>query len=272
MSIDQLQNNINVHNKIAGKYHKVHPEIFNPIEQKRLKEILAYAVSLIDSNLEGKINVLDYGTGSGNLTAHLLDLDLSVVSADISEGFLEEIKQQFRSNPNSSTYLLNGVDLSGISANSFDMIASYSVLHHIPDYLLAIKDMCRTIKPGGLLFFDHDASPMVWSDNQSLTEFMKKNHSERMANRLLRLFSIDFYVRRFKKMKNPRWQSEGDIHVWKDDHVEWDKIDDLLNNMGFEKIYCEDYLHYSSNYDIAEWEYYRKKCNDIRCVIYRKNV
>ncbi len=270
MSINHIENNIYVHNKIAGKYHKVHPEIFNPIEQQRLLDKLKYVVSLIDSGTKRQYTVLDYGCGSGNLTAHLLDLGLSVVSADISEGFLEKIRQQFANNPNSLTHLINGVDLSNIPTNSFDMIASYSVLHHIPDYLSALKDMGRVIRPGGVLFLDHDASPGNWDDNKDLVEFKKKYNSSSIIKKICSLFTLKFYYRRYKKLLNPRWQAEGDIHVWQDDHIEWKKVDQLLFSIGFEKIFCDDYLNYSINYELADWEKYRIKCNDTRCVVYKK--
>ena len=43
-------------------------------------------------------------------------------------------------------------------SNSFDLIYSVSVLEHIPDYHLAIKEMMRVLKPGGHLVLSFDIS------------------------------------------------------------------------------------------------------------------
>ncbi|USN54842.1 MAG: methyltransferase domain-containing protein [Candidatus Peribacteria bacterium] len=39
----------------------------------------------------------------------------------------------------------NKVDLPDAS---FEIIATYSVLHHIPDYVSALNEMCRLVKSG----------------------------------------------------------------------------------------------------------------------------
>jgi hypothetical protein len=61
---------------------------------------------------------------------------------------------------------------------------------------------------------------------------------------------------------NPRYSIEGDIHVWEDDHVEWDKIEYQLREQSCEVILKEDYLLYKRDYPRAIYEEYKDTCQD----------
>ncbi|TAL70009.1 MAG: class I SAM-dependent methyltransferase [Bacteroidetes bacterium] len=266
---EQIQYNIAIHNKIAKKYTKRHPEIYNDIEQQRLFDSLSDAVNLINTESDIKI-FLDYGCGAGNLTNHLLSFHQKVVSADISESFLKLVKDTFR-NENLSTLLLNGIDLNNVESESFDMVATFSVLHHIPDYLLALKDICRAIKKGGILYIDHEASPEVWNPKPEYLEYKEKVTPSFNPIILLNLFNPFWYVRKLKKIKNPRWQAEGDIHVWNDDHIEWNKIEKLLSELNFTILSVKDTLCYYKHYPLEIYNNFKDKCSDIRTLIAMKN-
>lgn len=59
-------------------------------------------------------------------------------------------------------------------ANKFDIVFVFTVLHHIPEYPKALKEISRVLKPGGYLFIDEL--------NKSLLDFFDKffgvNHPE----------------------------------------------------------------------------------------------
>ena len=38
----------------------------------------------------------------------------------------------------------------------FGFAATYSVLHHIPDYLEAVRELARVVDVGGVLYIDHE--------------------------------------------------------------------------------------------------------------------
>ena len=59
---------------------------------------------------------------------------VSVVAADVSENFLTQLSSKYQSNESIKTAKLNGQDLSNFPDDTFDMVSTYSVLHHIPDY------------------------------------------------------------------------------------------------------------------------------------------
>jgi ubiquinone/menaquinone biosynthesis C-methylase UbiE len=184
----EIEKNIKAHNKIAKKYKKLHTEIYNKTEQERLKEKLIYAKSLIKTvnQNEEKYKALDYGCGDGNLTKHLLDIDFTVTSADISVGFLNLIENNFQE---AKTLLLNGEDLKEIKSDSFDFICTYSVLHHIPDYLKAITEMKRVLKPGGVIFLEHESSPDYWTNTSILFKFYKESTKNKKVFLFTKLLS-----------------------------------------------------------------------------------
>lgn len=266
-----ILNNIEIHNKIANKYHNIHPEIFNDIEQKRLNSELKLAINNILTNTKiEERKAIDYGCGSGNLTAHLLDFNLNVISSDVSKGFLNLIEKQFGDNPKSSRFLLNGSDIIEFENDTIDFIGLFSVLHHIPDYLKALNDIARIVKPGGVIFIDHEASPGLWENKDKITEFYNLYKEKSLSKKTINLFNYKWYYRRFKKLLNPRWQAEGDIHVWDDDHIEWDKIESILINSNFDLLYYKDYLHFNKNYNLSDYQSKAKSFNDCRTAVFRK--
>jgi|TARA_B110000459_G_C16613419_1_gene497456 ubiquinone/menaquinone biosynthesis C-methylase UbiE len=258
-----IEKNIKLHNKIAKKYEKTHGEIYNNIEQSRLVVDLHQSLSFVKKE---QVTALDLGCGAGNLTNHLLNMGCNVIAADVSTGFLRLVEKKFQGR-NVSTFELNGKDLKGIEDNTIDFIATYSVLHHIPDYIKTIKEMCRICSPGGVIYIDHEQNNEYWSDNKEYKEFQS------IVNKLnlSKFFVLSNYIGKIKRIFNPKYANEGDIHVWPDDHIEWDLIDDVIAAAGFKKILQNDFLLYNNNYKKEVYDKYKDKCTDMRVAAYRKN-
>lgn len=262
----EIQNNINIHNRIARKYESIHGEIFNPAEQARLHSALSRALDFVDTP-HRPLTALDVGCGSGNLTGHLLDLGTTVIAADVSQGFLDLVQNRY-SGKAIRTLQLNGRDLSNVPSYSCDVVAAYSVLHHIPDYLSAVTEMARVCSPGGVVFLDHEPNEQYWSNQPIYAEFKTK------ATRLdLRKYLTPAnYLARIRRLFNPRYSQEGDIHVWPDDHIEWNHIDSTLQRAGLHLIYSEDYLLARSSYRSHVYKHYANLCSDMRFRIYRRPI
>jgi ubiquinone/menaquinone biosynthesis C-methylase UbiE len=270
---EQIQFNKQANDGISGKYDCLHNEIFNPIEQERLGRALKIAIEAIKTNPSesGQFTALDYGSGSGNLTRHLIEAGINTTSADVSDGFLKLIERNFSRTGLSKTMKINGKDLSGIQDGQFDLVATYSVLHHVPDYLQIVKEMCRVVKPGGVLYIDHEVIESYYQRSEKYIEFLKKARPIINLKRYLRLlFDVKGYKHIFRRLLNPRYKREGDIHVWPDDHIEWDKIERILTEEGLEIILKEDYLLYKSSYNVDVYNKYKDKCADERLLIARK--
>lgn len=263
---DQIEFNKKVHDAVATDYERLHTEIFNPIEQDRLQQALRAAVVAIDST-KVRPKVLDVGCGSGNLTQHLLKLGVAVTAADISQVFLTRITKK---HPEVKTHVLNGTDLSEISDDTFDMVATYSVLHHIPDYLKMVEEMCRVLKSGGVLYIDHEKNDHYWNQSPELMAFYHTQRLRMIPSMLRKLVTPMWYVHRVRRYTNPRYQAEGDIHVWPDDHIEWDTIYSVCRASGVEIVKEMNFLLYDARYNKKDYEENTNTITDTRAVIMRK--
>ncbi len=264
--------NEQAHDAVSGAYEERHSEIFNPIEQDRLHESLREAIQAVRTISDPRV-ALDYGCGSGNVTAHLIDLGLHTTSADVSQAFLDLIGGRFGPTGRSRTLKVNGTDLAGVPDGAFDFVATYSVLHHVPDYLAMVRELCRVIKPGGVLYIDHEVNEFYWSRPAEYIAFLKAARPRIDVQRCFRLaFDVKGYKHIFRRLFNPRYKREGDIHVWPDDHIEWDKIEDVLCMYGFEIVFRHDYLLYRSLYKRHVYEGYRGRCTDQRVLVARRSL
>lgn len=264
----QITKNIDAHDKIYNKYEKRHKDMFNPIEQDRLHNKLKTAVESIKTSSE-LIRALDYGCGSGNLTNHLIELGLYTVAADVSKKFLSLVRTKWSHTSLLSTLEVNGKSLSNVETNHFDLVATYSVLHHVPDYLGIVKEMVRVLKPGGIIYIDYERNDSYWNGNREYLEFLKLVES-RTPKKWKKYLIFSNYITKLRVIMNPRYRPEGDIHTFPDDHIEWDKIETLLETHGCEIVLEEDYLHYRVRYPMGLYEEYNNKCNDMRLLIARK--
>jgi len=269
---NQIQFNRQVNDDLSRKYERLHGDIFNDIEQRRLRKALKRAAEAVKTGAD-PVYALDYGCGSGNLTGHLIELGIRTVSADISEGFLDLIKRNFSQTGLSEVLAINGKDLSGIEDARFDLVATYSVLHHVPDYLAIVSEMCRALKPGGVIYIDHEVHESYFDRTSEYVEFLKKARPAVDLKRCLRLLlDVRGYKHIIRRLMDSRYKREGDIHVWPDDHIEWDKIEQLLVSKNFEVVLKEDYLLYRSIYDVAVYNEYKNKCVDERLLVARKQT
>jgi ubiquinone/menaquinone biosynthesis C-methylase UbiE len=259
-----IKKNIGVHDKIASRYERIHGEIFNAPEQNRLNNCLREAVSFVVTS-SSKLKALDFGCGSGNLSYHLLQLGLDVTAADVSVGCLDLVRGKYK---DVDCFQLNGKDLNGLSDNYFDFIAMYSVLHHIPDYLAAIKEISRVCKPGGVIYIDHENNDEFWEHRPVYLEFRNR---AKLINWNKYLHPSN-YLHKLKRFINPHYTNEGDIHVWDDDHIEWKVVEDLMESLDFEVVLVKDYLLFNRLYKPDVYEEYKDKCTDTRIMGFRKKA
>lgn len=260
----QIERNIAIHEKVARKYDALHGEIFNAVEQQRLAGALERASAAVRTGAE-PLRALDYGCGSGNLTRHMLDLGLEVTAADVSASFLRLVQSRFGSD-RLTTLLMNGSDLAEVPDASFDLIATYSVLHHIPDYLAAIGEFARVCRPGGAILLDHEPTEGYWREDPVYRRF----RAAALRFDWRKYLRPSNYAHKVRRLFDPRWSNEGDIHVWPDDHVEWPLIKDLMARLGFEVAIEEDYLLYRKLYRREVYDRYAGRCTDTKLMVFRK--
>lgn len=269
--------NRRLHDRVARYYHLVHLEIYNPTEQMRLRDALGEAIGRVRSADERDAMVaIEVGVGRGNVTTHLLRLGCSVVATDISEECLRSVRTDLEPcyGPRLRTSLLNGVDLSQFEEGTFDFACCYSVLHHVPDYLRLVGEMVRVLKPGGVLFVDHEVATSAWKPDADLIRYRKdlaRAYPRRWYSKIVSmpLAILPWYLRRaltsrWRKMSNPRFAIEGDLHIWPDQHVEWDAVAARAKEVGCDEVAVRDYLLCREpTWPAPVYERHRGRCVDM---------
>jgi len=270
-----IAHNRRAHDRVAGIYDARHPEIFNDVEQERLARVLRRAAALAGEGRAGPLRALDVGCGTGNLTRQLVALGAHVTAADLSPKLLAEVARRFGASGQVATVALNGRDLDPLPDGAFDLAATYSVLHHVPDYAALVAEMARVVRPGGIVFIDHERSDASWASAE-YQAFLREAITRPPRRRWWYWFQPSRYWKRIRpalewqRWLDARWMPEGDLHIWPDDHVEWTRVQRALAERGCVVIEREEYLLYEPRYRRDVWESWRTRCSDMRMVIARR--
>ena len=135
--------NVSYHASFADKYEKTQP-YYDPRNVNRIRDIF-YKI--------GGGKMLDVGCGTG----FLIDIAHSffdvVIGVDITDEMLDRVVD--RRNVvvgNADAYKLPFKD------NTFDVVASYSFLHHLFSPPDVIDEIHRVLRPGGVYYNDQDPS------------------------------------------------------------------------------------------------------------------
>lgn len=91
----------------------------------------------------------DIGAGSGFITEALLNAGLRVIAVDQSESMLRVMRQKFGDAP--VDYRVGSSQALPLQDGEVDYALANMYLHHVEDPAAAIREMARTLKPGGCL-------------------------------------------------------------------------------------------------------------------------
>ena len=168
------------------------------------EELVDNTIKLVEKNFNGKVNILDIGTGSGAIAISLKkNLDSKVVATDISKEALEVAK-------NNAKY--NDVDISFINTNLFDNIDDkFDVVISNPPYIAydeEIEDIVKNNEPNLALYADNDGLYYY--------EEILKNIKKILNNKYLICFEIGMNQgEKLKELAN-KYLSNYNIEVKKD--------------------------------------------------------
>ncbi len=267
-----IDRNRRAHDRVASRYDARHDDIFNDVEQIRLAATVREALGLVHVSRPERVEALDIGAGTGNLTRHLIDGGAQVTAGDVSPGCLAEVQGRFGSTGRVETTLLDGEGLAQFADATFDLVACYSVLHHVPDYLALVREMARVVRVGGVVYIDHERHDASWLPSPDRATFIREAvvWPAKSWRRFVRVSSYWRRVRphlEWRRWFNPRWMPEGDLHIWPDDHIEWAKVAAVLDAGGVRNAATHDYLLYEARYQRAAWERWRHRVTDYRAWI-----
>ena len=180
--------NILLHRLEAKYYELLHPEVYNRHEQKRLFSQLKIVDELLSDNPGNVKKALDFGSGTGNLTGKLLEMGYNVTAIDISREMCEILEKKYKKYFHSKKLAIINSPIEDLSFNKdeFDLIACYSVLHHLPDYVDSLQRLSGFLKKGGVVYLDHEKSPFYWNNESTyLANFVK--HIFSLSNPMLNI-------------------------------------------------------------------------------------
>ena len=113
-------------------------------------QFMAYCAPIDLTQFNPKTSLAgDFGAGSGRWSSRLSPHFSLVYALEPSDGASTVLKNKFSNDPK-IVVLQETVGSNSIPLASLDLAMSLGVLHHIPDTGLAIKDVSRRIKPGGV--------------------------------------------------------------------------------------------------------------------------
>lgn len=146
-----------------------------------------------------KLSILDVGSGKTSFPALLEDCNYDVTA-------LEAPNSYWGRNITNRHFPLTYDDItkSKLKSSSYDVITCISVLEHIEEFNLAIKEMFRLLKPKGFLFLT-----FPYNDK----DFIYDSHKERGSNRFNRPAS--YIVNIYSAEEVNKWCKDNNVMIEK---------------------------------------------------------
>jgi len=179
------------------------------VEQSRREELRARLLRFVSPR--GGERVLDAGTGAGAVAFAIAPLVAEVVAVDAEPALLAQARQTAAEFPNVS--FVEG-DLTKLPSTigGFDLACCVRVLHHIARPELAVAELVRVTRPGGLvLVVDQLASvdPLLALELNRFEEARDPSHTRTLADVDLRsLFEANNLVLRRAEVVRERRELE----------------------------------------------------------------
>lgn len=112
----------------------------------------------------------DIGAGTGFITEELIQNGLKVIAVDQSQAMLDMMKKKF-DRSDSVEYRIGDFNRLPIQNETLDYIFANMYLHHVDSPRAAIKEMVRTLKPGGKI--------IITDMDEHEYEFLRKEQHDR---------------------------------------------------------------------------------------------
>jgi len=152
------------HDLEAKHYDTSHPEIFRR-EQLRWKKLL----DATEFSEDEELSVLDVGTGTGFAAYQVLSRfsKAKVKCIDISERMLMLAKEKLtRTFPEAEIeFELKSAVQNEFGTDKYDLIIINSVLHHLPQPFMTIRNLSYSLVKGGFFILAHEPNYRFFSNN-----------------------------------------------------------------------------------------------------------
>jgi len=128
-------------------YYKVEEIEYDPLTEKRYHAILGRL-----EQLRSVGRLLDVGCGTGHFLAVAEARGWQAVGLEVSESALDFLKRVRAEGGFKFSVVKGDLVQSGFSPESFDAVALFEVIEHLPDPLASLKEIYRLLAGGGIVY------------------------------------------------------------------------------------------------------------------------
>jgi ubiquinone/menaquinone biosynthesis C-methylase UbiE len=141
----------------------------SPWSKKRGVELVKKLLELAE--LDDRTDFLEIGCGNGEVAKYIARYYIGdVIATDIDDGQISIAKKGAGSLSNLSFRMADAKDLP-FDDESFDVVISFGVLHHIEGWQEALSEIKRVLKPKGYLVYAEVIYPEAISDMDKVSRF-----------------------------------------------------------------------------------------------------
>ena len=179
------------HEEEASLYDKKHAEILK--EAKQWKSVLD---GLNIKNKWVNMRMVDMGTGTGFvplILSEYVDASNIIICTDISLKMLETARGKLKMLSSKLHFINCDLELLPFKNHSVNVITMNSVLHHLPNYGKALREMDRILKSKGFILIVHEPNRLFFKNNLFLKIYEKSLNISRKIQILIRKRNSELY-------------------------------------------------------------------------------
>lgn len=181
---------------------------------------------------EGRLKVLDVGTGTGVIAASMAALDYDVTAVDLCTNMIEKARQNLKTLGLSADFVCTPAGELPFDDDTFDIVVSRNVLWALPEPEKTLLQWQRVLKPGGVLAY--------WDANHYRYLFCEED----------------------KKSRELMQQLCGSVHKdKKDDQIDYSLCDETAKDLPLSRINrpgeWDDSILPNLGFDIVAEEIYK---------------
>ncbi|MBH47233.1 MAG: hypothetical protein CME71_03580 [Halobacteriovorax sp.] len=232
-----------------------HENEVNRLEKQNLMKNYDVNEELAGIEITDNMDILDAGCGTGVLTRYVLKKTnpKSMTAIDYSETRLAQAKKICHSEFKNAQPIFKHFDLMShtLDENSYDLILSRFVMHHLPNPQVAIDTLARSLKANGkLVIIDSDGilfnihTEDQWL-NTTLNQLKSKLELDMFVGRKLRMYMYHSKLNKLESRIIPMHFTGEELTHEKDQYQErFFALSDLLKDLlGKNSIkFVEHYL------------------------------
>jgi ubiquinone/menaquinone biosynthesis C-methylase UbiE len=170
-------------------------------------------------------DILDLGTGTALIPVELCRLDkaLRIMASDAAVSMLELARYHVEAEGLRSRIQLHHGDAKklGFAGDYFDAVISNSLIHHIPEPLLVLREVVRVVKPGGRVFLRDLARPQNDAEVERLVQHYAGTETD-VARQLFRQsFHAALSLEEIQDLVESLGFDKNDVTMTSDRHWTW---------------------------------------------------